>query len=142
LFSPFASFDGCSPRSLSLNQCPKSLATPATQAASALIKKVHFECSTDPNWIQISEAVLTRASLEYSQRSSQNLLLNMAKTPRTKKDIREVIGLGAVFVLLGGLLGFLNEERIGIGLGALIGAVLFALIMTVGALLGMIGRGN
>ena len=64
----------------------------------------------------------------------------MAKARWTKKDIREVIELAAVFVLLGGLLGFLNGERIGIGLGALAGALLFALILTAGKLFGMTRR--
>lgn len=56
----------------------------------------------------------------------------------SKQHARELIELTAVFVILGGLLGFIREQ--GFGLATLVGAVggglLFALILSVGALLG------
>ena len=54
--------------------------------------------------------------------------------------IREVIELAAVFVLLGGLLDFLHEDGIDVIVGAIAGALLFALILSVGALIGALGR--
>lgn len=66
----------------------------------------------------------------------------MARRRMTKDDVREIVELGAVFVLLSGLLGFIHEGGFGIeaAVGALAGALLFALILTVGGLLGMVGR--
>jgi hypothetical protein len=40
----------------------------------------------------------------------------------------------------GPLLGFLHRDGIGVGIGAIAGALLFALILSVGAFIGMIGR--
>jgi hypothetical protein len=56
--------------------------------------------------------------------------------------VRELIELGAVFVILGGPLGFLWAQRFGLDtvIGAIGGGLLFALILSVGALFGMIGR--
>jgi hypothetical protein len=56
--------------------------------------------------------------------------------------LREVVEIGAVFVILGGLLGFIHEQGFGSDtvIGAIAGGVLFALILSVGALLGMSGR--
>jgi hypothetical protein len=59
----------------------------------------------------------------------------------TRDDVRELVELGAVFVLLFRLLGFIHKGGFGTEaiVGALAGAVLFALIPTVGALSGMVG---
>jgi hypothetical protein len=66
----------------------------------------------------------------------------MAKRDLSKEDVREMVELGAVFVLLGGTLGLLHEAGFGIevAIGAAAGALLFALVLTVGALFGMVGR--
>jgi hypothetical protein len=61
----------------------------------------------------------------------------MARARWTKKDFREVIELAAVFVLLGGLLGFLHGDGIGASVGATAGALLFAFILSLGALIGL-----
>lgn len=55
---------------------------------------------------------------------------------------KEIAELGAVFVILGGLLGFIHEQGLGRDtvIGAIAGGLLFALILGVGAMLGMIGR--
>src|ERR1700726_304036 len=59
----------------------------------------------------------------------------------TKGDVAAIAELGPVFVILSGLLGFIHEGGFGTEavVGALAGALLFALTLTVGALLG-IGR--
>jgi hypothetical protein len=56
-----------------------------------------------------------------------------------KESVREIIELGTVFVILGGLFGFLHEQGFGLNtvIGAIAGGLLFALILGVGALLGM-----
>src|SRR4029453_5154 len=56
----------------------------------------------------------------------------------TRETLREIIELGAVFVLLGGLLGFLHDD--GIVRGAAMGTLLFVLILSVGAVFGMLGN--
>jgi hypothetical protein len=60
----------------------------------------------------------------------------------TRDGVREIVELGAVFVRLSGLLGFIHEGGFGIeaAVGALAGALLFAHILSVGALLGMVSR--
>jgi hypothetical protein len=65
----------------------------------------------------------------------------MAKRDLSKEGVREMVELGAVFVLLGGTVGLLHEAGFGVevAVGAAVGALLFALILTIGALLGMIG---
>lgn len=57
-----------------------------------------------------------------------------------REAVRELAELGAVFVILGGLLGFIHEQGFGRDtvIGAIAGGLLFALILGVGALLGMI----
>jgi hypothetical protein len=59
-----------------------------------------------------------------------------------RETAREITELGAVFVILGGLLGFLHEQGFGSDavIGAIGGGLLFALILSVGALFGMSGR--
>jgi hypothetical protein len=66
----------------------------------------------------------------------------MVKRDLSKEGVREMVELGGVFVLLGGTLGFLHEAGFGVEvvIGAVAGALLFALILTIGTLLGMVGR--
>ena len=66
----------------------------------------------------------------------------MAKRDLSKEGVREMVELGAVFVLLGGTVGFLHEGAFGSELaeGAIAGALLFAIILTIGALFRMVGR--
>jgi hypothetical protein len=56
-----------------------------------------------------------------------------------RETTREIAELGAVFVILGGLLGLGHEQEFGLDtvIGAVAGGLLFALILSVGALLGM-----
>jgi hypothetical protein len=63
---------------------------------------------------------------------------------RFEKAARELTELAAVFVLLGGLLGFIHEQGFGRDtvIGAIAGGLLFALILSVGALLGMFNSKN
>jgi hypothetical protein len=60
----------------------------------------------------------------------------------SKRQARELIELTAVFVILGGLLGFLYEQGFGRAtlVGGIGGGLLFALILSVGALLGAFER--
>jgi hypothetical protein len=66
----------------------------------------------------------------------------MVKRDLSKEGAREIVELGGVFVLLGGTLGLLHEAGFGVEvvIGAVAGGLLFALILTIGTLLGMVGR--
>jgi hypothetical protein len=60
----------------------------------------------------------------------------------SKQQTREIMELAAVFVMLGGLLGFVDEQGFGRDtvIGAVGGGLLFDLILVGGALFGLIGR--
>ena len=64
----------------------------------------------------------------------------MARARWTREDVRPLAQLGGMFVAFGAVYGLLRGD--GLVLGAIAGVLLFALVMGVGALCEVIGRGK
>jgi len=64
----------------------------------------------------------------------------MARAKWTTEDLPDLAKLGAIFVAFGAVMGLLRGD--GIVIGAVAGVLLFGLVIGVGVLVGLIGRGG